>query len=144
MARKPTIVVRALNEAARRDPKTVGRFLESVDRLKRAQVTGKQVAESTRDQRAELRRLLDRARAVHAESGREPSPDVVRRLTATVLGAAADRQGRAELQRGRLTQEYGAPGFGIFADVPRLSLVASKPAPARARRARAPKRSADG
>jgi hypothetical protein len=143
MARRPTIVVRALNEAARRDSRTVARLLEAVDRLRRAQVAGRRVAEATAEQRAALKGLLDRARAVLAESDRQPTPAVVRRLTATVLGAVADRQGRADLRHGRLRQEYGAPGFGIFADAPRLRLVASPPAPPRVRRARAGTRAAD-
>jgi len=126
MARKPTIVVLAINAAARREPKAVERFLESVERLKRAQVTGKRVTEATQVQRAALKQLLDRAHAAVAESGREPTADVIRRLTATALGAAADRQGRSDLRQGRLTREYGAPGFGIFADVPRLRLVVSR------------------
>jgi len=150
MARKPTIVIQAINQAAREGPKTVERFLESVERLKRAQVTGTRVHEATQAQREALKPLLDRAQVALAESGYEPRPDVIRRLTATVLGAAADREGRADLQRGRLTREFAVPGFGAFAGAPRLRLVtpkapAAEPArePGRAER-REPKRRGPG
>lgn len=47
-------------------------------------------------------------------AGLKVSPAIMRRVSATLLGAAVDRHEREKLRRGRLTSEHQAPGFEAF------------------------------
>jgi hypothetical protein len=132
--RKPSAALWTVNQLARRDPSSMGRFIEAVNRLKRAHTKGAgEVGEVTASQRAALSTLLDRARGLGA------SPAMLQRISNTLLGAAADRGLQDDLRRGRLDDEQPAPGFEVLAGAPlrsvppapRRSEPAARPAPPR-------------
>jgi hypothetical protein len=126
--RKPSAALWTVNQLARRDPASMGRFIEAVNRLKRAHTKG-----SIEDQRAALSELLNRALGLGA------SPATMQRISNTLLGAAADRGLQDDLRRGRLDAEQSAPGFEVLAGAPlrpvppahRGPEPAARPVPAR-------------
>jgi hypothetical protein len=110
--RKPSPAVWAINQVARRDPAAMTRFVESVDRLRRAHFTEPgRLAQATEEQRAALEALLQQALAGLADAGLPTAATTASRISATLLGTAADPAARAELRHGRLTEERQAPGF---------------------------------
>jgi hypothetical protein len=112
---KPTVPIWIVNQLARRNPDAVARLVRSVERLKRAQLGNREpLGPATEEQRAALHALLERAEDVARSAGVKASPAVMRRVSATLLGAATDRHGSEELRRGRLTSERQAPGFEAF------------------------------
>src|SRR5918999_3875782 len=71
--RKPTPAVWAINQVARRDRSAVARFVESVDRLRRAHFTEPgRLAQAAEEQRAALEALVQQALAALAEAGLRP------------------------------------------------------------------------
>jgi hypothetical protein len=113
--RKPTAVVWAINKLARADPAAVTTFLDGVKRLRSAQLTRRQdVAAAAQSHRATLQALMKRAPTFLSAAGITASPTVVRRLSATLLGAAANPELAEQLRHGRLTAEQQAPGFEVF------------------------------
>jgi hypothetical protein len=111
--RKPSAALWTVNQLARRDPASMGRFIEAVNRLKRAHTKGSaEVGEVTANQRAALSELLNRAVGLGA------SPATMQRISNTLLGAAADRGLQDDLRRGRLDAEQPAPGFEVLAGAP--------------------------
>jgi DNA repair exonuclease SbcCD ATPase subunit len=140
--RKPSPAVWAINRAAQADPDAVRRFIEAVDRLKRAHFGEPGgLAKATADQRAALDHLLERARAVLASAGLPPSTAVAARISATLAGAAADPAASTDLRHGRLTQEAPAPGFeALVGAAPSKApgpMKTVEPGPPRARHVRA-------
>jgi hypothetical protein len=138
--RKPSAALWTVNQLARRDPASMGRFIEVVNRLKRAHTKGAgEVGEVTASQRAALSALLDRAPDVMKSVGLSASPAMLQRISNTLLGAAADRGLQDDLRRGRLDAEQPAPGFEVLAGTPLRSVPAAhgrsepaaRPAPAR-------------
>lgn len=119
--KKPSPAVWAINQVARQEPEAVARFLEAVQELRRVQAgrRGVDMAAATESHRAALGRLVEGAGAALTRAGLRVSSDTLRRISGTVTGAAADRRHQADLRRGRLTREVAAPGFELFADVPR-------------------------
>jgi hypothetical protein len=114
--RKPTPAVWAINQVAQADPAAVTRFIDTVDRLKRAHFGEPgPLAQATEDQRAALEGLLKRAKALLAKVGLPASAATTGRISATLLGAAADPPARSFLRHGRLTHERQAPGFEALA-----------------------------
>ncbi|HEY7366690.1 MAG TPA: hypothetical protein VIE37_21540 [Methylomirabilota bacterium] len=132
--RKPSAPLWVVNQLARRDPAMLGRFIEAVDRLKRAHQKGAgQVGHATTDQRAALAALLERAEGIMASAGLTPAPATTQRISTTLLGAAADRQLQRDLRQGRLAEEQAGPGFEVLAGAHLRPLPA---APARAEQPR--------
>lgn len=137
--RKPSVPLWVVNQLARRDAASLGRFIEAVDRLKRAHQKGAgEVGQATTDQRASLAALLDRAESLMAAAGMKPSPATSQRISSTLLGAAADRELQRDLRQGRLAEEQAGPGFEVLAGarlrpVPAVPPSAKQPArPSRA------------
>jgi hypothetical protein len=130
--RKPTAVVSAINRTARKHTDDVATLIQSVERLRRAHArTPNDLSEPQSAHRAALARLIG---LVTGELGAGRSPDVARRVSGTLLAAAADPESQAELRHGRLTRELEPPGFEALTGLrPRhLRLVSppAKPAPA--------------
>lgn len=138
--RKPSAPLWVVNQLARRDPASLGRFIEAVDRLKRAHQKGAgEVAQATTDQRAALAALLERAEGIVAAASMKPSPAMTQRISNTLLGAAADRQLQRALRQGRLTEEQAGPGFEVLAGARLRAVPAAPPSaeqPARQSRAK--------
>ncbi|HEY3066113.1 MAG TPA: hypothetical protein VGL09_10000 [Methylomirabilota bacterium] len=136
--RKPSVAVWAVNRLARDAPEAVARFVEAVERLRRAQLAhAGELPEATATQRRALHDLQRRVAAVLAAGGVRTSPALDRRVSGTLLGAATDRRIRADLQRGRLTEELPPPGLDALLAGGTLRLV-PKPASARADETPAP------
>jgi hypothetical protein len=124
--RKPSAALWTVNQLARRDPASMGRFIEAVSRLKRAHTKGAaEVGEVMAGQRAALSALLDRTPDIMKSVGLGTSPAMVQRISNTLLGAAADRGLQDDLRRGRLDAEQPAPGFEVLAGAPLRSVPAA-------------------
>jgi hypothetical protein len=114
--KKPSTVAWAANRLARDDPKHVVTLLEAGDRLRDTQqraIEGKasadDVGEAAAAERDAIRALLTSARK---RLGAKATPALLDRLSQTLRAAAVDEHGRALLERGRLTEELKATGFG--------------------------------
>jgi hypothetical protein len=117
--RKSTPAIWAINQLARREPEEVGQLIKSAEHLKRAHFgRAGDVAEATERHRAALQNLIARAKAILTTAGLKTSPDVLRRISTTLSGAAADPQARSDLEGGRLTEERQALGFEALTGTP--------------------------
>src|SRR5262249_28528845 len=74
------------------------------------------LAAATERQGAELSRFVQRARAALTGAGFSDSPEMVARISKTLLGAALGRP--RDLRAGRLTEELALPGFEVLTGVP--------------------------
>jgi hypothetical protein len=123
---KPSAVVWAVNQLARRDRVGIERLLQTGDRLRAAQgAAGAEMAEAAAAHRRALDHLRDQARTVLGEAGHAGSDALMERLTATLLGAASDPAALEDLRRGRLADERARPGFEVLAGA-----APARPAPA--------------
>ena len=118
--RRPSAALWAVNQLARHARPALERFLDAVDRLRRAQLSDPRGAmEAMRAERAQLEALVAQAETALQEAGYAPSAEMRRRISDTLLGAAADRRHAEALKHGRLSEELHAPGFdaltGAFA-----------------------------
>jgi hypothetical protein len=114
--KKPTVVAWAANRLAREEPREVTMLLEAGERLRDAQqraLGGKARPEDVNDaaaaEREAVRTLLASGRAL---LGDRATPSLLDRLGQTLRAASVDSEGRKLLERGRLTEELKAVGFG--------------------------------
>jgi hypothetical protein len=140
--RKPTIPVWAVNQLARRHPDDVRALLNAGERLRVAQQAalrgeGQELRAATADERKVLHGLTQLGAELLREAGHSADP---KRIADTLRAAAVDESGRELLQRGRLSEELEASGFGGFAgmEIPPRSKpeekTAKPPSPAAERR----------
>jgi hypothetical protein len=133
--RKPSAPLWAINQLARTDPAAVAGLIEATEALRDAQLgrpRGGDPGARAAAQRTALEGLADRAAALlHPESADVPA-DTRARLSASLLGAATDRDLREDLRRGRLDRELKAPGFEVFAGARPVTPAAPPRAPSRA------------
>jgi hypothetical protein len=134
--RKPSPALWAITRLAATDRRSVGAFVDAVDRLRRLQLSDpRAAADALRNQRSALDALTTGARDLLRRSGLAASPTVLRRISDTLLGAAVDRRAAEALRRGEVTEELPAPGFEAFSGArvgsARLRLVPPRPAAAR-------------
>src|SRR5882724_708218 len=115
--RRPSAPLWAVNQLSRHARPALERFLDAVDRLRRTQLSDPRGAmEAMRAERAQLEALVERAEHALAEVGHRASAEARRRISDTLLGAAADRRHADALTHGRLTQELHAPGFDALSE----------------------------
>jgi hypothetical protein len=118
--RKPSVVVFAVNRAARDRPKAAEAAAKAALGVRDAQVQGD--AEKFGKALAELDSSLDMLAEVAvahlAPSGKQPSEAMRRRLRELLRSAVADDDARDALARGALAEELEAPGFSPYAGVP--------------------------
>jgi len=114
--KKPSTVAWVANQLAREQPKQVDTLLQAAEQLREAQqrsLGGKasvdEVNEATAGEREAVRALLASARTALGERATAP---LLERLSQTLRAAAIDETARTLLQRGRLTEELKAAGFG--------------------------------
>ena len=114
--RKPATVAWAANQLARSEPKQVKTLLEAGERIRETQqrtlageASAEELADATNAERAAIRSLLTSARSALGSRG---TASVLDRLGQTLRAAAIDDAGRELLERGRLTEELTAIGFG--------------------------------
>jgi hypothetical protein len=114
--KKPTVVAWAANRLARDEPKLTALLLEAGERLRETQqraLAGNakpdEVADAAAAEREAIRALLTAARAHFGNRATSPLLD---KLSQTLRAAAVDTAARPLLERGRLTEELKAVGFG--------------------------------
>ncbi|HEU5194773.1 MAG TPA: hypothetical protein VFW70_08535 [Methylomirabilota bacterium] len=114
--RRPAAPLWVVNQLGRSDPEQLEAFVDAVARLRRTQLRDPHaVGDAMREQRAALEVLLEAARTRLIEHGLAASPQVLRRISSTLQGAAVDPPHADDLRHGRLTTELSAPGFEVFA-----------------------------
>jgi hypothetical protein len=137
--RKPTVPLWAVNQLARRHPDGVRALLDAGERLRVAQQAAlrgesQELRAATAEERRILHGLTQRAAELLRETGHSAD---TKRIADTLRAAAVDESGRELLQRGRLSEELEASGFGGFAgmEIPSRSKPEEKPpSPAAQRR----------
>src|SRR6267378_4110961 len=122
--RRPSAPLWAVNQLARHARPALERFLDAVDQLRRAQLSDPRGAmEAMRAERVQLEALVQRAETALQEAGYAPSAEMRRRISDTLLGAAADRRHAEALKHGRLSEELHAPGFDALTGATQLRVV---------------------
>ena len=118
----------------------LGAFLTAVDQLRKAQLGrgGGGVNQAATRQRNALRNLVALATGILIAAHLAATPALLERVSATLLGAAADANARECLRRGQLTEEHAAPGFEAFAGMAPAARH-ERPAPAREKPQREPR-----
>jgi hypothetical protein len=140
--RKPTVPLWAVNQLARRHPDDVRALLAAGERLRVAQQAAlrgesQELRAATAEEREILHGLTQRGAALLRDAGHSAD---AKRIADTLRAAAVDESGRELLQRGRLSEELEASGFGGFAgmEIPSRSKpeekTAKAPSPAVQRR----------
>jgi hypothetical protein len=140
--RKPTVALWAVNQLARRHPDDVRALLDAGERLRVAQQAAlRGESQELRAAAAEERKILHGLTQQSAELLRETGHSAdTKRIADTLRTAAVDESGRELLERGRLSEELEASGFGSFAgmEIPSSSKPDEKgpkpPSPAAQRR----------
>jgi hypothetical protein len=114
--KKPTTVAWAANRLARDEPKLTATLLEAGEQLRTTQqrsLAGKakpdEVADAAGRERDAIRALLTAART---NLGERATPALLDKLAQTLRAAAVDESSRGLLERGRLSEEVKAVGFG--------------------------------
>ncbi|MGH3003395.1 MAG: hypothetical protein ACRDM1_12185 [Gaiellaceae bacterium] len=114
--KKPSLVAWGANRLARDEPAQVAALLTAGGRLRDAQQrllagkgTPEEVGDATAAEREALRALLASGRKL---LGARTSASLLDRLGQTLRAAAVDDQAGPLLERGRLTEELTAVGFG--------------------------------
>ena len=114
--RKPTVPLWAVNQLARRHPDDVRALLDAGERLRVAQQAAlrgesQELRTATAEEREILHGLTQRGAELLREAGHSAD---TKRIADTLRAAAVDESGRELLQRGRLSEELEASGFGGF------------------------------
>jgi hypothetical protein len=114
--KKPTVVAWAANRLARDEPKLTAALLEAGERLRETQQRAlagnakqEEVTEAAAAEREAIRALLTAARR---HFGDRATSALLDKLSQTLRAAAVDTAARPLLERGRLTEELQAVGFG--------------------------------
>src|SRR5262245_9921378 len=114
--RRPSASLWAANQLAHTDAERLEAYLEGVTEVRRSQLRDpRAAAEGLARQRRELHHLVRRAGDLLARDGVRATPDTLRRISDTLLGAAVDADRADELRHRRLQQELAAPGFEVLA-----------------------------
>src|SRR2546426_668530 len=99
--RRPNASLWATNQLGRLDAKRLAAFIDAVGDLRRTQLRDPRAAgEALRRQRAALDALLEAAGKHLADSGLNATPEVLRRISNTLQGAAGGRRASPEGSRG--------------------------------------------
>jgi hypothetical protein len=129
--RKPTVPLWAVNQLARRHPDDVRALLDAGERLRVAQQAAlrgesQELRTATAEEREIVHRLTQRGAELLREAGHSAD---TKRIADTLRATAVDESGRELLQRGRLSEELEASGFGGFAgmEIPSGSRPEEKP-----------------
>jgi hypothetical protein len=118
--RRPSAPLWATNQLAHAEADRLEAFLDGVAEVRKTQLRDpRAAAEGLARQRRELQHLVRRAGELLTRHGTRATPDAMRRISDTLLGAAVDGEHTDELRHGRLTQELAAPGFEVLTGVGR-------------------------
>ena len=113
---KPPVSAWVVNQLYWRDRNAFDRLLTAGARLRQAQASQlagqvTNLRELLNSHRETLTGLSKQAAAILSESGHQPSPDVMRRVTMTLEGLAAQGLLEGAPAAGRLTADVDPPGF---------------------------------
>src|SRR5262245_17737579 len=113
---KPPVSAWAVNQLYWRHRDTFDRMLTAGARLRQAQASQlagqvTNLRELLTTHRETLNELSRQAAAILSDSGHQPSPDVMRRVTMTLEGLAAQGLLDGAPSAGRLTADVDPPGF---------------------------------
>jgi hypothetical protein len=117
---KPPVSAWVVNQLYWRNRGTFDRLLTAGARLRQAQASQlagqvTNLRELLTTQRETLSELSRQASTILSESGHQPSPDVMRRVTMTLEGLAAQGTIEGAPSAGRLTADVDPPGFETIA-----------------------------
>ena len=113
--RRPSAPLWATNQLAHAEAERLRAFLDGIVEVRKTQLRDpRAAAEGLARQRRELQHLAQRAGELLAQHGTRATPDALRRISDTLLGAAVDGPRAEELRHGRLTEELAAPGFEVL------------------------------
>ena len=113
--RRPSAPLWATNQLAHAERDRLDAFLDGITQVRKTQLRDpRAAAEGLAQQRRELQTLVRRAGELLTQHGTRATPDAIRRISDTLLGAAVDGQRAKELRHGRLTEELDAPGFEVL------------------------------
>ena len=119
---KPPVSAWAVNQLFWRHRNDFDRLIAAGDRLRTAQASqlrgkGGELQEPIEARRAALSELTQQAATLLRESGHNPSPDLMRRITVTLEALATYGSRTSASAAGRLTDDVNAPGFEALADL---------------------------
>jgi hypothetical protein len=119
---KPPVSAWAVNQLYWRHRAVFDRLMSAGDRLRTAQASqlrgkGGELQEPMEARRTALSELTQRAATLLRESGHNPSPDLMRRITTTLEALATYGSRASAAAAGRLTEDVNAPGFEALADL---------------------------
>ncbi len=138
---KPTVAAWAVNQAVRSQPRRARDLWSAGDALAGAQEavvggrgSGADLRRAAEAERAAVEALVDAARGLLDDRGRDLSEPTLERVRSTLHAAAVDPEAREAVAAGRAERELDPPGLGGFGG----ALAAAAPArPARGRRVEA-------
>jgi hypothetical protein len=116
--RKPTISAWAINQLVRRERMQIRSLLVAGEKLRSAHADllggGRpaDVREAADAERKAISHLVSSAAEILSEAGHSASESALERVATTLRAAAVDEEGRAALERGRLTRDLDPTGFG--------------------------------
>jgi DNA repair exonuclease SbcCD ATPase subunit len=116
--RKPTVSAWAINQLARRERMRIRSLLVAGEKLRKAHTEllagGRpaEVREASDAERKAIDHLVSSAARILSETGHSPSKSALERVATTLRAAAVDEEGRASLERGRLTRDLDPTGLG--------------------------------
>ncbi len=115
--RKPSVVVFAVNRAARDRPKAAAGAAEAARKVRKTQVSGDSASfrKATAELETALELLAEVAVAHVAPRGKGSSDAMRRRVRDLLRTAVADDDAREALVRGALTEELETVGFSSYA-----------------------------
>jgi hypothetical protein len=112
---KPSVAAWAVNQLAHRRARDLRALLDAAARLRDVQATGRgDFAQAAAAERAAVTKLVGAAAEILSETGRRPTDATLGRVATTLHAAAASESARADLERGRLTEELEPAGFGAL------------------------------
>jgi hypothetical protein len=116
--RKPTVSAWAINQLVRKDRMRIRSLLVAGEKLRSAHAgllgggRAADVREATDAERNAINHLVSSAEKILADAGHSASASALERVATTLRAAAVDEEGRAALERGRLTHDLDPTGFG--------------------------------
>jgi hypothetical protein len=135
---KPPVTAWTVNQLYWQNPRAFDQLLGAAERVRKAQtgrIKGADVRELLDEKKRMMAELMEQASAVLSEAGHAASPDVMRRVSATLESLAVWGKTEGVPKAGRLTADLDPPGFDALAAV----MGGAKIDSARVLRFRAPK-----
>lgn len=132
---KPPASAWAVNQLYWQNPKAIDQLLGVTERMRKAQ-TGRtknaDLRELLSDKKQRLSELVEQASAILTAAGHGTSPDVMRRVSATLESLAVWGNSEGGPRAGRLTADLDPPGFDALIDSAKSGKVLTfqKPKPA--------------